>query len=91
MKNFPFLSKISFLLVVFSLVTCNVNAKTIQTNVGIQTQLQLLSSSELNLMFMNKVGSIKTEFVNMEGQDYVKLVVASYTKSTVYGRSEEHT
>jgi len=88
MKNFTFLLKISFLLIVFSLVTYNVSAETITTNVGSQTQLQLLSSSELNLMYMNRVGSINTDFVNMEGKDYVKLVVASYTKSTVYGDPE---
>jgi len=88
MKKITFLSKISIFLFVFSLVTCNLNAKTIKTNQGSQTELQLLSSSELNLIFLNKVGSINTEFVNMDGQDYVKLVTAAYTKSTVYGDPE---
>ncbi|RLD32034.1 MAG: Gingipain R, partial [Bacteroidetes bacterium] len=89
MKKFTFLLKTSLLLLVFSFAASQVQAaKTIKTNEDSRSELQLLSKSDLHLTLLNKVGLINSEFINLEGKDYVKLVVPAYTKSTVYGNPE---
>ncbi|MCB2207005.1 MAG: T9SS type A sorting domain-containing protein [Bacteroidetes bacterium] len=88
MKNFTFQLRILFFLVVFGSFAINSFAKNIITSEDNKTALQFVSVNDQQLVLLNKVGVIKTEFVNINNEEFVRLAVPSYTRSTVFGNPE---
>jgi hypothetical protein len=88
MKNFTFQLKILFILIVFGSFAINSFAKNINTNEDNKTALQFVSVNDLQLVLLSKVGVIKPEFVNINNEEFVRLIVPAYTRSTVFGNPE---
>ncbi len=88
MKKFNVLLKSVLITIFMGYVLQSTFAQTIKTSEQNNSELQLLQSSDLQLRFVNKVGSIQTEFVNIENIDYARILVAAYTRSTVFGDPE---
>ncbi|PLW97380.1 MAG: hypothetical protein C0591_06680, partial [Marinilabiliales bacterium] len=88
MKKFTVLLKNILIAIFIGFALQSTIAQTIITSEQNNTGLQLLQSSDLQLQFFNKIGSVQAEFINIENIDYARLIVAGYTKSTVFGDPE---